>query len=174
MLMVTWESWRAQMAAIPASLVGRAAMHLGDTPNTAAELDTAEPRCWAPPGSRRSLPFRSGLLDKMVTTKPTTSCEIILEPGRQGCVQSAPPAIDRTQIPIFTMLTCLRSLWSSGQTVILADSPRGWWPCKAKFLALSLLAARPAILHVIRAWLAFFFFFLTQHVLCFFSFICFY
>lgn len=141
------------MAVIPALFVRCVATHLGNTPNTAAELDKAELRCWAPSDSRRSSPFRSGLLDKMVITKPTTSCEIILEPGRQRCVQSTPPAMDRAQIPIFTTLTSLRSVWSSGQTVILADSPRGWWPCKAKFLALSLLVARPAILHVNRAWL---------------------
>ena len=160
-VVMTWGSWRVhptewsiQMAVIRALFVGCVATYLGNTPNTAAELDKAELRCWALSDSRMSLPFRSGLLDKMVITKPTTSCEIILEPGRQRCVQSTPPAIDRTQIPIFTILTSLRSLWSSGQTVILADSPRGWWPCKAKFLTLSLLVPRPAILHDIRAWLS--------------------
>ena len=33
------------MAVIPALFVGCVAMHLGDTPNTAAELDKAELRC---------------------------------------------------------------------------------------------------------------------------------
>lgn len=67
-------------------------------------------------------PFRSGLSDKVVITQPTVSHEI-LEPGGQCYVQGAPPAISWTQIPIFITLNRLKSLWSCGQTVILARHP---------------------------------------------------
>ena len=41
-------------AVIPALFVGCVATHSGNTPNTAAELDKAEVRCWATPGSWRN------------------------------------------------------------------------------------------------------------------------